>query len=160
MILVSSLMAAFVPGDYSEQRSIAGLAYYCYANDTALAVDSSRIVGFTMPETGIYMLDVDIVASNLARIQIFEGCTLAGATDTLTVFNNARFVSSVPIIYPRYRPTVSYAGTEMLEYFTGGSVLQRKIVLLLEPGENYCIKVTSMATNTDVSIILRFYRRD
>ena len=151
---------AYRPVDYSQQRQVAGLAYYFYGNDTTLAADSSRIIGFSTPATGHYVLDVEALANNTCRIEIFEDCTVGAAPETLSVLN-FEIGRSVPTMVPKWRPTITYAGTVAHEYFTGGYFNGLcNNYFTLEQGVDYYIKATALAADTDLSITVKIYRRN
>lgn len=145
-----------------------GIHYSFSDVDTDVDISGPKYWRLTTPDNDIeFHITIGIAASAGVTVELFENPTISGAGTALSIYNNDRRSGNTTTATAFYDSTTSADGT--LIYTTkvgsaGPGVVQRiggntrnEAEWILKHNEDYLVKVTADADNTEVILNVEFY---
>lgn len=157
--------------DISHQKIHEGNHFDVHIVRTGINIVSPKNILFIPPASATILsntieihLIFSLTSNTGATIEFFEGTTVTNNGTALNIINHNRrsFLTSLCEVFEN--PTVSSTGTSIFVIRTGTATSAGNLILrrdedeyVLHPGTNYLLRITPLADNTDMTIVLDWY---
>lgn len=114
--------------DYSHHETHDGNHYKGGFSDTSMATGDTVAIVFTTPDTTVWAhWSLTAQCTGALVVQVFENPTLAAVGTGVTEWNRDRNSENVALVAITHTPTITSAGTKMVEKWIGGTGFKEDI---------------------------------
>lgn len=157
--------------DIAHQKIHEGNHFDIHIVRTGINIASPKDILFIPPTSAVIPSDTieihlifSLTSNTGATIEFFEGTTVTGNGIAIDIINHNRRSSLTSLCEVFENPTVFGTGTILFTSRAGTATSAGNLSLrrdedeyILLPGTNYLLRITPLADNTDMSIVLDWY---